>query len=322
LADGTLLVAFKESLDHHRSDDAALIIARSSDGGATWPWRRPLAAAPGWAYFTNHGLTRLSNGTLLCPVMRHRHVTPTGAHPGITREVYCTFARSLDGGATWLQGGADLLFAPLSARFHASYGRPHELGAGRLMVPVFGIPRGAEADGRRTTGVAFTEDVAATWTHFVPIWEDTQGDFLPSETELLRLADGRYLAMIRASVPRLLYRSYSADDGQTWTPPEPTALPGQSPSLLTLSSGAILCAFRDVTEGRPGMSYAVSSDGGTTWSAPTRLYDAQTRDCGYPSFAQSLDGQLHCAFYTASTPPYAGASEIHVLRCADRSLSR
>lgn len=322
LEDGTLLVAYKQSGDHSRSDDAAVFVARSADGGMTWPWRRALAAAPGWGYITNHGMTRLSGGEILCPLSRYQHFTPPDPQTGLTRILHCAFTRSIDGGQTWGPCGAELLFEPLTPLHGTVFGRVQELSGGRLMVPVFGVPRAARDRRLRTAGVAFSEDVGRTWTDFVPICDDRRGDVCPSETDVIRLADGRYLAMIRANAVRRLIRSYSADEGQTSTPPEPTTPPGQCPSLLTLASGDLLCAYRDMTEGRAGMSCAVTSDGGETWTAPTRLYDGENFDCSYPSLVRLPDGRLNCAFYTAAMPAYSGTCEIHGLLLACRSAAR
>jgi hypothetical protein len=321
LADGALLAVFKESVDHNRSDDAAVFAARSEDGGMTWPWRRAVAAEPGWGCITNHGLTRLADGTVLVPVVREQHLSAPDPITGATRVIRTAFTRSGDGGRQWGPCGAELAFDQLHPLFACAYGRVQELAGGRLMAPVYGLPRRATNVRLRSCGVAFSDDGGQTWRDFAPIYEDLAGDICPSETDVIRLRNGSYLAMIRANAPRRLYRSYSHDGGRTWTPIEPTDLPGQSPALIALASGALLCGYRDLTPEKPGMACAVSPDGGSTWTPLGQLSSGANNDCAYPSFTRLHDGGLYCAFYTAAMPAVTGASEVHGLVIEDHSAA-
>ena len=174
LPDGQLLVAYKESVDHNRTDDGAVFVARSPDGGRSWPSRRAVVAEPGWGCITNHGLTRLSDGTLLLPVIRERH-PPSGAgpapdgRPATAREIRVSFARSGDGGQVWEACGPFLRCSGLRETYVAAYGRVHELRDGRLLVPVFGVPEGETDDRRRGIGMAFSADGGRTWDRFVSL---------------------------------------------------------------------------------------------------------------------------------------------------------
>ena len=168
--------------------------------------------------------------------------------------------------------------------------------------------------------MAFSDDQARTWSDHVIIHEDRQGDICPSETDVIRLADGRLLAIIRANAALRLYRSYSEDEGLTWSVIEPTEMPGQCPALFRLASGDLLCAYRDVRPDQAGMSCAVSEDMGVTWRPLGYLYKAANRDCAYPSMVRLPDGHIFCAFYTAATrDPVAWRSEIHALFIRDRT---
>ena len=115
----------------------------------------------------------------------------------------------------------------------------------------------------------------------------------------VRLGDGRLLAVARANGRRWLYRSWSADDGLTWSELEPTAMPGQSPALLALESGAILCAYRERTADAFGLGCAVSRDGGATWQILGSLYAGASADCAYPSLVQLPGRKVCCVFYTS-----------------------
>ena len=320
-ANGDLLVAYKDGSDHARTDDAVVMLARSTDGGRTWPTRKVVAAEPGWSCYCNHGMTRLSDGTLLLEIIRSRHLLDAlGQRRNFS---WGAFIRSTDDGHLWQERGPELDLPFVSHYGHGfCYGRVRELSDGRLMMPFHGVPRGAQDAKLRVVAVVFSEDRGHSWNDYSIIYEDRQGDICPSECDLLRLPDGRYLAMIRANAALRLYRSYSEDEGRSWTPIEPTDLPGQSPALIYLASGDILCAYRDVRPDQLGMSCAVSSDFGQTWVPLGHLYRGANRDCAYPSMVHLPGGRIYCTFYTAAEPEaMTGSCEIHGLILRDRTAA-
>jgi hypothetical protein len=319
-ADGALVVAYKAGPDHHKTDEGVLGVARSVDGGMTWPFRRVIAAHPGWDVFTNHGMTRLRDGPLLLHCVRARHID---AGAGRSR-FYARgrFICSLDDGRTWREWSPELEFPFVSETERGfCYGRIHELSDGRLMVPFYGAPIDDKDGSRRILAVAFSHDRGRSWRDYSIISDDQAGDIRPSETDLIRLRDGRFLAIIRANGPKRLYRSYSADDGTSWSDLEKTELPGQSPCLIRLSSGDLLCGYRDRTENDLGMSCAVSRDDGLKWQFVTRLYRGGSADCGYPSIVRLSDDRIYCVFYTSPSGDFQPLNtEIRGLVLEDRSL--
>ncbi len=314
-SDGDLVVAYKESPDHHITDQGVLYVARSHDGGRTWPDRRPIAARPGWGSCTHHGMTRLTDGSLLLCVAQ-------GRHPGGSASIYSRgrFVRSADGGANWDQWSAELDYPFLSPTERGfSYGKIQELPDGRLMAPFYGVPRDAADPKLRILAAVFSPNGGRNWDDHSILCEDPGGELCPSETDVTALPDGRYLAIIRANAQRRLYRSWSEDGGDTWTPAEPTDMPGQCPALLTLRDGSILCAYRDMTDGRPGMSCAVSRDAGVAWEILGYLYRGSNWDCAYPSLAPLPQGRLACAYYTSAEPVSTGSCEIRLIIMDDRT---
>ena len=87
--------------------------------------------------------------------------------------------------------------------------------------------------------------------------------------------------------------------GKTWTPYEQVNFEGQCPCLVQLRSGAVLCAYRDMEPGRPGMSVSVSDDAGTTWRWVGQLYSGPNGDCAYPVIVRLADDRLFCVYYTS-----------------------
>lgn len=318
---GDLLVAFKSSADHNMTDGATLWLARARDNVKTWTHEILLDSAPDGSqcFITNHGMTRLAEGTLLLTAHRQWH-----QEYGDKNEIFdhSSFICSDDNGATWTAPSADVRVSYLSGLGETySYGRAQELADGRVMIPFAGVPKGANNLRLRATGVGFSSDRGKTWNNFSLIHADYTGDVCPNETDVVRLRDGRFLAMIRSKPTLRLYKSYSEDEGKTWTPIEQTLLPGNCPSLIQLYSGAILCGYRNRIEGAEGLGFGVSDDDGATWTHLRNLYDGGHVDCAYPSLVRLRNGDIFCACYTAAQPAWTGWCEIHGLLLRDLTCS-
>lgn len=315
-ANGDLLVAYKDGADHNITDSAVVMLARSRDNGRTWTHQRILEPAPDHSqcFITNHGMTRLHDGTLLLTVHRQWHQEYGGK-----REIFDhpTFIRSTDNGKSWEPPLPDVRVPYLSDIGETySYGRGYEFDDGRVMVPFEGVPVNATNARLRATGVGFSRDRGKTWHEFSLIHADYVGDICPNETDVLKLRDGRYLAMIRSNPTLRLYKSFSSD-GETWTPIEQTVLPGNCPALLLLNSGAVLCGYRNRIEGAEGLGFGVSYDNGGTWTHLGNLYNGSNVDCAYPSMVRLPNGDIFCAYYTAAEPAWRGWCEIHGLLLQD-----
>ena len=165
----------------------------------------------------------------------------------------------------------------------------------------------------RSVVVAFSSDGGMTWGDSVLVHDHEKDPSLScSETDLLKLPDGRLMVMSRANARLSLYRSYSEDEGRTWTSLEPTGLPGQCPAVTMLPSGAILCLYRDVTPGQFGLGVGISRDLGQTWEAVGHLYLGPNKDCAYPSPVLLQDGTIFTPYYTSAEPQAStGSCEIH-----------
>ena len=310
-ANGDLVVAYKEGSTHHLVDDEVVFVTRSSDGGRTWV-RRAVAGLPGHGYWTAHGLTRLSSGDLLLRINFGGHGEPTPNNPrGRWRHTVMT--RSSDHGRQWHALGPVADPPALDPMMQLSYGRAWELSDGRIIAPFYGTPRGATTRNARSVVVAYSSDGGLTWGDWVLVHDHHKNPSLcASETDLLRLPDGRLMVMSRANAVRSLYRAYSEDEGRTWSALEPTGLPGQCPAVTLLPSGAILCGSRDVTEGQVGVGVGISRDLGATWEAVGHLYRGPNTDCAYPSPVVLPDGTVFVPYYTSAEPRAGtGSCDIH-----------
>ena len=186
------------------------------------------------------------------------------------------------------------------------------------MMPMYGPVQEGDETGDPLTkrfpgeawdmSVAFSSDGGRTFPDLSVMASNRAELRMFNETDVLRLRDGRFLAILReGSAPKWSHRSYSSDEGRTWTPYEQVNFKAECPCLVQLRSGAILCAYRDV-EGntddnpdgiRPGISVSISEDDGESWRWVGQLYSGPNKDCGYPVIVRLADGRLFCTYYTS-----------------------
>ncbi|MPY48973.1 sialidase family protein [Streptomyces acidicola] len=145
---------------------------------------------------------------------------------------------SADGGVTWgptrtlIEGGV-FVRQPVT-----------ELPeTGRLLLPVFRCvapPDAPWTGDRDTSSVMISDDGGTTW----------QEHPVPGSTGLVHmnirpLPDGSLLALFRSRRADAVHRSVSYDDGETWSEPEPLALPNNNSSIqyAVLSDGRLALTY-------------------------------------------------------------------------------
>lgn len=138
------------------------------------------------------------------------------------------------------------------------------------------------------TFIVKSSDEGHTWNYLSSVAVPHSGDPIGegfNEPSMALLNDGRLLCIMRTGHHFPLYASWSADGGQTWTPPVYTGLDrGCDPCLIRLHDGRVALSWgRRFPEGLaqadppmwdqdswkyPGQGYtnlAISDDGGATW---------------------------------------------------------
>ena len=171
--------------------------------------------------------------------------------------------KSSDQGQSWSQAKS-INFAP-----YQNVGTPtspFELPDGRLCFPIE-----AETD----KGVQSSVSVFSTidCNEFTPIninAGDNNGRFNYCDAHYTILDNGNILMLLWTFVQENeetinVHKSYSADNGLTWSTPEPTPIKGQVTVPLAHSSGKLIAAtnYRDYPE---GIYLWVSEDNGTSWA--------------------------------------------------------
>ncbi|MBU1611217.1 MAG: glycoside hydrolase, partial [Proteobacteria bacterium] len=152
---------------------------------------------------------------------------------------------SLDEGRTW-DGPNQTGISPV----HTMFDRPLELPDGSLLSTghchrgTTALPNLRQAPAEQM--VYRSTDQGRT---YAPLSVLSCGRYLVlCEGSMARLADGRIAALLRENsfVYEPMYLCLSADEGRTWTEPEPTPLVGHRPTLGLTASGKLLVTYRDV----------------------------------------------------------------------------
>ncbi|MCL7378508.1 exo-alpha-sialidase [Streptomyces sp. 35G-GA-8] len=199
---------------------------------------------------------------------------------------------SRDNGVTW--GPSRVLFPATSGGGVFVRQPVAVLPSGRWLLPVFrcvSTPGERWTGGRDTSSVMVSDDAGATWDER-PV---------PGSTGLVHmnihaLPDGSALALFRSRRADHVYRCRSEDDGETWTAPEPLAVPNNNSSLqyLPLDDGRLALVHNhssaaDATERRVSLYDEIDDDGvsdaapaGGTAAGTTPSFSADTAFWGAP----------------------------------------
>ena len=134
------------------------------------------------------------------------------------------------------------------------------------------------------------------------------------QPSFLELSDGRLMVLMRSRNGKLA-RSYSSDQGETWTTVELTDLPNNQSGTdaVTVHSSKFIVHSSPITThvliyndfetvmGEPKgprtpLSIAVSTDDGQTWQHILTLEDSPISQYSYPAIIQGSDGTLHATY--------------------------
>lgn len=316
LASGRLLLAFAQTRGAALANDAAVMLSASDDEGATWSEPDPLLALPGWFCMPMGGFAPVADDRLLLMIGRIQVDPSLGGTEPITGWWQSAIA-SGDGGRSWSEPAAELrLFPHWTEMYGAS--NPHPLADGRLLWACMGT-HGRDVGWH--AGVTVSDPAGTAFEPPVIIASAPDRDY--SDIDVVRLADGRFLAVVREHLTRQSVQSWSQDEGRSWSTPRPTPFLGSNIKLFRLRSGAVVCAYRDEDPDRRGVSISVTLDAGDTWRSLGQLYaaapDAQHEPgsvCGYPDLV-SLGGDRIGAVLHGY--PDADGIAIHWLELRDRT---
>ena len=317
LPGGRLLLAFEAGTGPDARNDAAVLISWSDDEGATWDDPFPIYANPGWQGLPMGGLAHLGGERLRLIVGRIK-VDPSLPGDEPITDWFTGALDTSDGGRTWSEISDEIrLFPCWTEPYGAS--NPHPLSDGRLLWATIGsLGRDVEWQ----SGVFWTDADGRDLSPVTLIAAAPDRNF--ADTDLVRLPDGRFLAVIREMVTRRSHQAWSADEGRTWTPVRETGFRGSNHKLFRLRSGTVVCAYRDEDPAFRGVSVSVTNDGGETWQFAGQLYAGGPNArhvpgsvCGYPDVTALPDGRLAAVLHTY--PDDDGRVDLHFLVLRDKS---
>ena len=219
---------------------------------------------------------------------------PQGNAPGTLSVIHRLWQRcSADAGRTWSEQSEIRLPQPMPHL--ATYGRSIVLRSGAYLAPMWGRFDLKDDPKYVSALVLRSPDSGRTW-EFVRIARSETQDFC--EHELVQVANGDVISVIRTTAQRELWQAISHDDGRTWTDLHFSGMTGSTPALLRVKS-ALVCLYarRSVqTTGTTGMCVGISRDSGRSWRSYL-LWDAQgTTVDGYPTVVALPHGRVGASF--------------------------
>ena len=313
---GRLLMCFSHVVGRALRNQASLKVAHSDDDGECWSDPETVYAYPGWFSLAMGGLARVADDNVKLMLGRIRIDLALGGTEPMTGW-WVASATTRDGGDSWSEPSPEIrLFPHWTELYGAS--NPHRLADGRLLWAVMGT-RGRDVGWHAGVSVS---DAAGERLEPPTIIAQADGrDY--SDIDVVRLDDGRFLAVIREHQTRQSAWSTSADEGTTWSPIRPTPFKGSNIKLFRLRSGQIVCAYRDEDPAHRGVSISLTSDGGESWRPLGQLYAAGPEAlhepgsvCGYPDLVALGGDEIGAVLHSY---PTADGIELHWLRLRDRS---
>ncbi|MCZ2156547.1 MAG: glycoside hydrolase [Bryobacterales bacterium] len=281
LRDGRILFAYTKFSGGHGDHDSAILAGRfSNDSGQSWSASDvTLVANEGAMNVMSVSLLRLHDGRIALFYLRKNSVFDCKP-----------FLRtSGDEGAHWSD--------PVQCVFDPGYwvlnnDRVVQLASGRLLMPLaLHLPRGDNYNPRGIVHVYYSDDQGATWRDSKSALEcPTASPAGLQEPGIVALKDGRLLMFIRTRLG-CQYRSYSEDQGVSWSPAEPSPLlsPLSPASIKRIpSTGDLLAVWNDhsavpvewraqdtspnARDGRrTPLTLAISRDEGRSWTNKRNL---------------------------------------------------
>lgn len=205
-----------------------------------------------------------------------------------------------------------------------------QLPSGRLIQPGGWAPSETPERGIAHEGfVWWSDDAGATWQGTQPTIKLAKRGVM--EPVIVELRDGRLMMFMRNQLGTI-HRTFSADEGETWSTPEPTTLETpESCCFLTRidATGDLLVVWNHspydpehVQFGvRCPLSIAISRDEGETWSAPVNLETDDTYTYAMPVAGFTPRWALF-AYYLGHGIQWSGHVEGAFCRCPLADLYR
>ena len=207
--------------------------------------------------------------------------------------------KSQDGGRTWSE--AEILPAGITG---PTKNKPLFTEDGALICPA-SIAVGEPEDLFKATAcwIDITEDHGGHWKKIGPL-ELPQRKFGVIEPALFRDKEGRLKMYCRDRAHKMgekgyIWEAVSEDNGLHWSELKQTSFPNPDSGfdIADLGEGRLLLIYNHSHTDRFPLNYAISLDGGNSWSEPYVL-DAAGE---FPAAIVTADGLVHITYATTSS---------------------
>lgn len=286
LPDGRLMVVWF-SAPFEGSSRQRISRSFSADKGRSWTPAETIQDFPGRADFDPAFIVAGKTALMFFSAgLKRTYPFESGQQGAVGEESFRIFVReSANSGRSWSEP-REIGAEPA----HTSRTNGIRLSSGELLLPLHRL-------GTKAGGVMKSTDRGRSWRRYgVVANPNGQG----GEPTIAELRSGRVLMLLRTTDGKL-WRSVSADKGETWSVPEATGIPAGATShnlFRTRSGKLILTHNPSMPPVRNPLTMRVSTDDGATWGEATVLakldepvIDASRQVC-YPSVAELGDGTL------------------------------
>lgn len=288
LKDGRLLLGWTDFYTDDGGDFGPAVISGkiSADGGRTWGEKYTLVENEGKCNVIEVNFMRLKDGRIALLYDLDNGET----------DLRITMRTSSDEGKTFVEPKR---LSPENKYTGLTNGRCIRLKSGRILL---------ESWENNDSFCMISDDDGATWRESQRVKPAGGGSWEPAAIEL---KDGRVLMLMRTGLG-CQYQSISADGGETWSQPEPTALRGTAaPVAITRipTTGNLLAIWNEdigSPRGRNPLTSAISRNEGKTWGHFRNIEDAPDDSWAYPAVTWVGDTALVTYFN------YTGGLSLHL----------
>lgn len=279
-AAGRVFVSWFSGGPKEPSIENTVYLCYSDDEGKTFTKIQPMAT-------TKNGARAFDPMVWIDPMGRLWYVFNRGNKDDAVHDVHARICDDPDANPpAWSDEFRVGYEAPCAFRMN----KPTVLSTGEWIMPVTHAAEpiyGWFAGSKQLQGVGISNDQGKTW-HLhgsikAPPWA--------LENMVVELKDGRLWTLIRTG-SGVLWQSYSADKGKTWTEASPTTIknPGSRFFIRRLASGNLLLVDHHNFKGRSHLTALISTDDGATWKGGLLL--DERGGISYPDGVEDKDGLI------------------------------
>jgi len=299
LDSGKLILLFSCTFLPIGMKNSTVMISESENFGKYWSTPKPIMNFDGWDCISMGGLVHISDDHLVMIIGRVKIDHSLGGDEPFSG-FYTTSKHSFDQGKTWSKIKDEIKIFPFWTELYGT-SNPHLISKNKLMWACMGT-KGRDEGWH--SGVTFSSYPHKSFEPPIIIAEEENRHY--SDIDIIQLPKSHYLSVIREHITKNSVSSYSIDEGKTWSKIKKTGFQGANIKLFQLSSGAIICTYRNENLNHKGISISQSKNNGESWETIGQLYEPDNYNvahqpgslCGYPDMIKINENEILCFFHT------------------------